>query len=103
MAGTGQDACVVRLTGNPSTGFRWLAEAEHDDLVHFGEGEFQRNATPKDGLVGTRGVYEFRVKPKSADATGKTRVNFFYVQPWTVKGQLTGTHSPHYVLDVDVY
>eukprot|EP00466_Bigelowiella_natans_P008460 jgi/Bigna1/88609/estExt_fgenesh1_pg.C_350008 len=80
MKAGSKDACIVRLNGNPTTGYTWVATMESEGVVTVGEPEYQRN---KDKLVGSGGIFEFRVAPKGTG--GSTTVKFNYVRAWEAK------------------
>eukprot|EP00471_Norrisiella_sphaerica_P002139 CAMPEP_0184486306 /NCGR_PEP_ID=MMETSP0113_2-20130426/7818_1 /TAXON_ID=91329 /ORGANISM="Norrisiella sphaerica, Strain BC52" /LENGTH=136 /DNA_ID=CAMNT_0026868119 /DNA_START=111 /DNA_END=521 /DNA_ORIENTATION=+ len=74
------DSCIVRLPGNPTTGYSWVAKTKNEDVVSVGEPEYQKNQNSR--VVGSGGVYEFHVLPADGTAKGTAVVNFHYIRPW---------------------
>jgi inhibitor of cysteine peptidase len=69
----------VRLPGNPSTGFRWEANAgEQAVLRQEGEPQFERGDAPA-GVVGAGGTEVFRFM---ALASGTQDLSFVYRRAW---------------------
>ncbi|GAB5357824.1 hypothetical protein AAMO2058_000407700 [Amorphochlora amoebiformis] len=91
------DVCIVRLKGNPTTGFTWLIRPKKDGVVQFGEPEFQRNSSPH-GAVGVGGFFEYRISVVSEPVDTETILDFYYVQQWARDG--LEDKEPEYKLGV---
>jgi predicted secreted protein len=70
------DVILVRLVGNPSTGYTWQRTdtLREGVLEPLGEG-----GSCGGGLVGSPSTFEFRFK---AVSSGTTRLEFVYQRPW---------------------
>eukprot|EP00465_Bigelowiella_longifila_P001406 CAMPEP_0185269558 /NCGR_PEP_ID=MMETSP1359-20130426/40201_1 /TAXON_ID=552665 /ORGANISM="Bigelowiella longifila, Strain CCMP242" /LENGTH=136 /DNA_ID=CAMNT_0027860781 /DNA_START=16 /DNA_END=426 /DNA_ORIENTATION=+ len=96
MKAGSNDACIVRLNGNPTTGYTWVATMEGEGVVTVGEPEYQRNEAGDKKIVGSGGVFEFRIAPKGNG--GSNTVKFNYVRPWEAKNNAVQIGKPDYQL-----
>jgi inhibitor of cysteine peptidase len=70
---------LIRLPGNPTTGFRWQTATLNGQSVRL-LGEPQYVAAPaKPGVVGTGGTFFFKFQ---AVQPGATTIKLVYVRPW---------------------
>jgi inhibitor of cysteine peptidase len=70
---------VIRLPGNPTTGYSWrTAKVTGQSVAAVGEPKYQADAHAP-GIVGVGGTYTFTFK---AAKQGKAEVNLEYVRPW---------------------
>jgi inhibitor of cysteine peptidase len=73
------DSLVIRLAGNPTTGFSWrTAKLTGDAVKDAGEPNYQTDARPQ-GMVGVGGTYTFTFK---AVKEGKSDLELAYSRPW---------------------
>lgn len=79
---------ILRLEGNPTTGFSWeVAEIDSATLVQHKEVEF----APQSNLIGAPGTFTFRFK---ALQRGATTLRLVYRRPWE-KAAPADTFSVH--------
>jgi len=70
---------VIRLPGNPTTGYSWrTAKITGAAVGAAGEPKYQANAHAP-GMVGVGGTYTFTFK---AAKQGKAEISLEYVRPW---------------------
>ncbi len=70
---------LIRLPGNPTTGYQWQAAAVQGQSVRL-MAEPQYVATPvKPGVVGSGGTYYFKFR---ALQPGLTTIKLIYLRPW---------------------
>ncbi len=73
---------VVRLEGNPSTGYTWeVAEVDESVLRQVGEIEFEAESD----LAGAPGIQTLRFE---AVASGETTLELVYHRPWETEAPL---------------
>lgn len=84
------DLLMVALPGNPTTGYRWMAEQAPTGLLEELPGpDFQ----PESSLIGAGGTFYFRYV---AHAPGTGTLTFSYLRPWeSVPPEKTVTLTIH--------
>lgn len=71
---------IIRLKGNPTTGYSWVYQATQDDRVAIPAGpERFSPAEGNDGKVGAGGYFEF---PFKTVTPGEKKIVFIYRRPW---------------------
>ena len=68
---------LVRLPGNPSTGYSWVLDVDPAPLVLVTT-DYVRGNEPQ-GIVGAPGTEQLRFKPA---ATGTAKITLAYRRPW---------------------
>ncbi len=93
------DRVLVRLAGNPTTGYSWRGFVDDGAKGTLGvsEAQFVRGSS---NLIGAGGTFVFRVTPESGSSGTSSAVRFYYVRPWE-QPDPRGTEA-HYVLNVQV-
>jgi inhibitor of cysteine peptidase len=83
---------VIRLPGNPTTGFSWkIGEVKGEAVKSQGEPAYVTRPH-KPGMVGVGGTYTFKLQ---AVEEGKATVKLVYLRPWEKK-------DPHQTFTVTV-
>jgi len=73
---------VIRLAGNPTTGYSWaLAKLEGDAVEQVGKVQYEPKRVPR-GIVGSGGTFRFTFK---AVKLGKATLRLAYRRPWEKK------------------
>jgi inhibitor of cysteine peptidase len=86
---------VVRLPGNPTTGFQWQAAAMNSPALRMaGQPQYVRAQTPA-GTVGSGGTYVFQFQ---AVQTGATAIKLAYSRAW----EKTKAPADTFTLNVEV-
>ncbi len=74
-----RDVLVVRLEGNPTTGYEWILTDTFNQEIIEPRGEPEFVSEGDDGIVGAGGTYVFRFKALSS---GTTTLEFVYERLW---------------------
>lgn len=70
---------LVKLAGNPTTGYRWsLTKLDGDAIEMVGKPEYVPDKAPK-GIVGSGGTFRFLFR---ALKSGKATLSLAYARPW---------------------
>jgi len=70
---------LVKLRGNPTTGYQWsLAKLEGDAIEAVGKPDYVGDKSPRE-IVGTGGTYHFTFR---AVKPGKATLTLAYARPW---------------------
>jgi len=81
------DVIVVRLTENPTTGYRWSPESVAGRLLETEDDTFVLDSGPQMGRGGTR-QFRFRVK-----ASGTTPINLKHWREWAGEDSVTERYT----------
>lgn len=69
---------VVRLKGNPTTGYTWGWEMQGDCLTEVEQENYLPDETEED-MAGVGGVFEYRFAPAQ---DGTAHLHFYYERSW---------------------
>ena len=89
MVSSEQPDFVIKLPGNPTTGYSWFFENDNNNLVEMMSSEYTAEAVSEE-VVGSGGSRTWHVHLSSAAFKVPTslKLHFLYARPWELGGDI---------------